>query len=168
MLALYLGWSAQNRYLLSALHQSPFLCPSDSTCHQVFFIIIKVRKQVVRKFLFCSLKLLYFYKGFNPAMSEGMQIKFSSFRIHIHRQIHQGICRKRECYPYAGIGGVSTGTLMDGIVQNELSVVLIWVLIRFGCPFLAWSSFMRGSVIVCLWVAVASSQVSFLLDSMFP
>ena len=56
------------------------------------------------------------------------------------------------------IGGGITRTLMDGIVQNELFLVLIWGLYRVWAVRFIWSSLHahESSVIVCLWVAVAS------------
>ena len=81
-------------------------------------------------------------------MSEGVQIVLlASVSGITDRYVRVSAVKGMEIIHMQGIGGGITGTLMDGIVQNELSVVLIWGLYPgLSCPFLMWSSFMRMKV----------------------
>ena len=81
-------------------------------------------------------------------MSEGVQIVLlASVSGITDRYVRVSAVKGMEIIHMQGIGGGITGTLMDGIVQNELSVGTdLGIISGLSCPFLMWSSFMRMKV----------------------
>ena len=99
------------------------------------------------------MKIVVFYKGFN-AMSEGVQIVLlASVSGITDRYVRVSAVKGMEIIHMQGIGGGITGTLMDGIVQNELSVgtdLGIISRLELSVPHVVLFHAHESSVIVCL------------------
>nr|CCG34971.1 transposase IS4 family [uncultured bacterium] len=99
------------------------------------------------------MKIVVLYKGFN-AMSEGVQIVLlASVSGITDRYVRVSAVKGMEIIHMQGIGGGITGTLMDGIVQNELSVGTDLGIIsgfELSVPHVVLFHAHESSVIVCL------------------
>ena len=98
-------------------------------------------------------------------MSEGVQIVLlASVSGITDRYVRVSAVKGMEIIHMQGIGGGITGTLMDGIVQNELSVGTdLGIISGFELSRSSWSSHAHESSVVSVFESsCCPSRVSFL------